>query len=127
MVWFILIKNNLRSALSPWTDWLAYCPEFGDTSTESSVRWRNCVDENGTQIELYHCTFRSKLPSIESQNDAVDCPEYFEEDIGFAGTVYDFVGMKCQIHLPRALFQVLDRPGRSWDTVLISLIFPASK
>ena len=97
MVWFILIKNNLRSALSPWTDWLAYCPEFGDSSTESSVRWRNCVDENGTQIELYHCTFRSKLPSIESQNDAVDCPEYFEEDIGFAGTVYDFeyIGMKC--------------------------------
>ena len=95
MVWFILIKNNLRSALSPWTDWLAYCPEFGETSTESSVRWRNCVDENGTQIELYHCTFRSKLPSIESQNDAVDCPEYFEEDIGFAGTVYDFLGMKC--------------------------------
>ena len=99
MVWFILIKNNLRSALSPWTDWLAYCPEFGETSTESSVRWRNCVDENGTQIELYHCTFRSKLPSIESQNDAVDCPEYFEEDIGFAGTVYDFeyIGMKCPI------------------------------
>ena len=96
---FILIKNNLRSALSQWTDWIAYCPEFGEASTESSVRWRDCLDENGTQIELYHCTFRSKLPSIESQNDAVDCPEYFEEDIGFAGMVYDlrieYIGMKC--------------------------------
>ena len=77
--------------MSPWTDWEAYCPGFDEpTSLQSSVRYRNCLDENGTQIELYHCTFRSKLPSIESQNDDVECSDFYIEDIGFVGMVYSF-------------------------------------
>ena len=123
MVWAALIKNNLRSALSQWTDWVAYCPGLGEPSTESSVRWRDCLDENGTQIELYHCTFRSKLPSIESQNDAVDCPDYYEEDIGFAGMVYDlsieYIGMKCPKHCHTLSNSPSCRPGTAGRCVRV--------